>query len=166
MSINDVENEINKNINMNKDELYNMLIEIYPKPNVELAMFKLFVYEYKKTEEKEKRLDQQSFRDDLIKRYKGCIITGVSEYVCEACHIIPHSECNDKDKYNVDNGLLLRRDLHSLFDKGLLKINPNTNKLLLDDKILNDNNMKEYYQYNNKKINIHINSIKFLNQIY
>lgn len=166
MSINDVISDINKNINMNKDELYKMLIDIYPKSDVELAMFNLFGYEYKKTEEKEKRLDQQSFREDLINRYKGCIITGVSEYVCEACHIIPHSECLDKDKYNVDNGLLLRKDLHALFDKGLVKINHNTQTILLDDKILNDPKMKQYFDLNNQKIDIHKNSIPFLQKIY
>ena len=168
MSISDVIEEINKNKNKNLDnkELYELLINIFPKPNVELAMFEKFCYIHKKTEEKEKRKDQQSFRNDVIDRYNNCIITGCNSIVCEACHIIPHSECSEDIKYDVNNGLLFRVDLHKLFDNGNLKINPTTSQIELSNDILNDNTMKDYHKYNNKKINIHESSICFLNKLY
>ena len=142
------------------------MINLYTKEKINFIMYNLFQYIHTETEEKEKRSDQQSFRQDLIERYNECIISGVSDEVCEACHIVPHSNCEDKDKYNVDNGLLLRSDLHILFDKGLLKINPHTSEVLLSEKILLNPKMKQYYELNNKKININKNSIKFLQQIY
>lgn len=151
---------------MNKRELYEKMISIYPKEKVNFIMYNLFQYIYPEIEEKEKRKDQQSFRNDLIERYNGCIITGVSDIVCDACHIIPHSECDNKDKYNVDNGLLMRSDLHILFDKGLLKINPHTSEILLNDTLLSNQQMEQYFDLHNKKIYIHKNSIHFLQKIY
>ncbi|WP_336979879.1 HNH endonuclease signature motif containing protein [Altererythrobacter fulvus] len=55
--------------------------------------------------------------------YEGrCAISGCDvREVLEAAHIMPYlgEETND-----VRNGLLLRADLHTLFDLGLLKIGP------------------------------------------
>ena len=53
------------------------------------------------------RLYQEKFRNNLIKKYELCIITGKDEDICEACHIIPHSECTYDKKYDINNGLLL-----------------------------------------------------------
>jgi putative restriction endonuclease len=39
----------------------------------------------------------------------------------DAAHIMPFS---DSGENTVSNGILLRRDLHALFDKGYLTINP------------------------------------------
>ncbi len=74
--------------------------------------------------------------------------------------------CEDKNKYNVDNGLLLRSDLHILFDKNLLKIDPCTTKIILDKTILSNEKMTQYHELNNKKINIHKNSIEFLKELF
>jgi hypothetical protein len=166
MSSNEITNEILNHKDMNKKELYEKMILIYPKEKVNFVMYNLFQYIHKETEEKEKRKDQNSFRQDLINRYNYCIITGCNTIVCEACHIIPHSECDENIKYDVNNGLLFRVDLHKLFDNNKLKINPNTLQIELSDDILNDNSMKEYHQYNNKKIHIHEKSIYLLKQIY
>lgn len=115
---------------------------------------------------KEIRHDQNLFRNDLIKRYKNCLITDSPELLCEACHIIPHSECEDKYKYDVNNGLLLRADLHKLFDSKNIKINPKTLELELSLDILNNKLYEEYHKYNKKKLNIHTKSKYFLEQIY
>jgi hypothetical protein len=67
---------------------------------------------------------QQAFRAELIRRYKGqCVLTrcAVPEAL-EAAHIMPHT--GDALWDSPDNGLLLRRDLHSLFDAMLWSINP------------------------------------------
>lgn len=166
MTTKDLYREIEINKCMEKKELYLHLIQTFIKSKVDFTMFNMFQYIHKETEEKEKRIDQYSFRNDLIERYNSCIISGVSEIVCEACHIIPYSCCEDKDKYNVDNGILLRSDLHKLFDSGLLKINPNTLQVMLSKQILLDPKMIQYIEFNNKKININKNSISFLKKIF
>ena len=49
-----------------------------------------------------------------------CCITGSSvKSVLEAAHIIPHSE---ETNYKVTNGVLLRGDIHTLFDLNLIGI--------------------------------------------
>jgi hypothetical protein len=166
MTTDEIRDEILSYIDMNKKELYEKMIEKYRKEKVNYVMYDLFQYIYKDTEDKDIRKNQQIFREDLIERYNGCIITGVPEIVCQACHIIPFSDCEDKYKYDPDNGLLLRSDLHILFDKGLLKINPQTCEIEFEKKILLDAKMEQYHIYNNKKVSIHKNSISFLEKIF
>ncbi|WP_430966719.1 HNH endonuclease [Spongiimicrobium sp. 2-473A-2-J] len=71
------------------------------------------------------RKGQPKFREELLRLYEfGCAICGHGpDNVLEACHIVPHSVSGNNQ---IDNGLLLRSDLHDLFDDGLLKINPKT----------------------------------------
>ena len=67
------------------------------------------------------RRGQPEFRRALLKAYDGrCCITGCNiEDVLEAAHIISHSE---ETNYSVTNGLLLRADIHTLFDLHLIGI--------------------------------------------
>lgn len=67
------------------------------------------------------RRGQPKFRRALLKAYDGrCCITGCNvEDVLEAAHIISHSE---EINYSVTNGLLLRADIHTLFDLHLIGI--------------------------------------------
>ncbi|MGQ0589825.1 MAG: HNH endonuclease [Sphingosinicella sp.] len=71
-----------------------------------------------------RRQGQFRFRNDLIAAYGGkCAITGCSVLpLLEAAHIYPYRghETND-----VTNGLLLRADIHTLFDLGLIAVLPN-----------------------------------------
>lgn len=71
------------------------------------------------------RRGQKAFRDRLLDLYgASCAVTGHGpEPVLEACHLAPHSETGSNDP---DNGLLLRSDIHALFDEGLLSIEPKT----------------------------------------
>lgn len=68
-----------------------------------------------------RRRGQQAFREALIQRYEGrCVVTGCDVvYVLEAAHIIPYQ---GSDTNHPENGLLLRADIHTLFDLGLLAI--------------------------------------------
>ncbi|MDZ5741126.1 HNH endonuclease [Pseudomonas asiatica] len=71
-----------------------------------------------------RRRGQPQFRKQLLKAYQGrCAITACSlQQVLEAAHIHPYLG----DETNiVSNGLLLRADVHTLFDLGLLWVNPN-----------------------------------------
>lgn len=79
---------------------------------------------------------QAAFRQALLnKRSNCCAITGTSELsVLEAAHIIPYSErFADRDK--LENGLLLRSDIHKLFDAHLISINPKTKEVEVSDRI-------------------------------
>ena len=65
------------------------------------------------------------FRRNLLRAYgEKCSISGTGPRgVLEAVHIVPHAESGINA---LDNGLLLRADLHNLFDDGLLRINPDS----------------------------------------
>lgn len=71
------------------------------------------------------RRGQKMFRDALMKRYGSqCVMTGCRlTDVLEAAHIWPYR--GDADNH-PQNGLLLRADLHTLFDLDLIAINPET----------------------------------------
>jgi hypothetical protein len=64
------------------------------------------------------RPNQQALRNLLISEYGKCQVTGTKcTAALEACHIIP---VRDRGNDDIGNALLLRRDIHSLFDAGLL----------------------------------------------
>jgi hypothetical protein len=72
-----------------------------------------------------RRQGQQRFRQRLLAAYGGkCAISGCDvEPLLDAAHIVPY---RGPDTNKVQNGLLLRTDLHTLFDLGLLTIDPPT----------------------------------------
>ena len=72
-----------------------------------------------------RRRGQAAFRLGLLKAYAGrCAITGCTvEPILEAAHIIPYS---GSQTHHIQNGLLLRADIHTLFDLLLLAIDPDT----------------------------------------
>lgn len=74
------------------------------------------------------RKGQPKFRKALLEVYESkCAITGEGpECVLDAAHIEGHSESGNND---IKNGIILRADLHELFDRGLLKIDPETYKI-------------------------------------
>jgi len=64
---------------------------------------------------------------------KKCAITGCNAIaVLEAAHIIPY-KISGTDI--VNNGILLRSDLHTLFDLGLIAINSSEWKLLVSSQL-------------------------------
>ncbi|MDE5422914.1 helix-turn-helix domain-containing protein [Ancylomarina sp. DW003] len=69
------------------------------------------------------RKGQAAFRRDLRRRYGDCcMVTGCKLVeVLEAAHIAPYR--GEKDNH-PENGLLLRSDIHTLFDLDLLGIDP------------------------------------------
>lgn len=69
----------------------------------------------------EERRGQSEFRKNLLKAYKyKCAITGCNaEEALEAAHIVP---CSKEENYDLENGLLLRADIHTLFDLRLINI--------------------------------------------
>lgn len=69
------------------------------------------------------RLGQGSFRVLVTDAYeRRCAVTSERTLpALDAAHIKPYSETGD---HLVSNGILLRRDLHALFDKGYVTITP------------------------------------------
>ena len=81
-----------------------------------------------------KRRGQTRFRISLIRAYGGCCaITGCNAVdALEAAHIAPYSESTNN---KMTNGLLLRADLHTLFDLGLLSVHPEHFAAILSPKL-------------------------------
>lgn len=69
------------------------------------------------------REQQRKFSDSLMEAYSGaCCISGNTERaVLEGAHILPY---RGRQSNEVTNGLLLSVDVHRLFDRSLLGINP------------------------------------------
>jgi hypothetical protein len=77
-----------------------------------------------------RRQGQPAFRSRLLAAYGGrCVITGcdVPDAV-EAAHITPYRGAASN---SVNNGIILRADLHTLFDKQLIAINPDSRRVEL-----------------------------------
>lgn len=70
-----------------------------------------------------RRLGQRSFQAVVLAAYRRrCAITGTAiAPILQAAHIRPVSEGGE---HRLDNGLLLRSDVHILFDQGYLGIDP------------------------------------------
>lgn len=71
------------------------------------------------------RQGQPAFRKALLDAYDGrCTMTGCSVVqVLEAAHIYPYQ---GDETNNITNGLLLRSDIHILFDMNLITVHPET----------------------------------------
>lgn len=84
----------------------------------------------------EVRPEQAAFRAALMNIYGGkCAISGCRiEPILQAAHILPFSEYIEL-RNDTRNGLLLRADVHILFDKCLLTINPESYKVVLSPKL-------------------------------
>jgi hypothetical protein len=92
------------------------------------------------------RRGQPEFRRNLMQAYEGkCLITkcGV-EALLEAAHITPHAELTD---YRVSNGLLLRADIHTLFDLHLITIDE-CYRIKVSEQLKNS----EYWGYNEQQL--------------
>jgi putative restriction endonuclease len=94
----------------------------------------------------EARLGQGTFRSRVTDAYgRRCAVTGERTLpVLEAAHIRPYSQ---QGPNRVDNGLLLRSDLHRLFDRGLVTIEPERLTFEVSDRIRHEyHNGLVYYQ--------------------
>jgi hypothetical protein len=82
-----------------------------------------------------RRRGQAKFRRALLDAYRGsCAITGCDAVeALEAAHIAPYrGDYSD----HVQNGLLLRADLHSLFDLGLVSVDPRTMSVVIATELM------------------------------
>ena len=108
---------------------------------------------------------QNKYREDIIKRFNRCIVSDMDVEVCEAAHIIPFSDC---ENFDIDNGLLLNKILHTLFDNHRWSINPDRLRIEISSKC-NDDIYNIIKLYENKDITVlkpYPNIIKYLTQHY
>ena len=80
------------------------------------------------------RRGQRKFREALLVAYGGrCAITGCPVTpLLEAAHITPYL---GPDTNAIKNGILLRADIHTLWDLGLLAVDPNTGEVWVSPEI-------------------------------
>jgi len=97
------------------------------------------------------RLGQGAFRVVVTEAYhRRCAISGERTLpVLEAAHIKPYSL---EGPHHPNNGLLLRQDLHTLFDRGYITVSEDLN-IEVSKRIKEDyGNGKEYYAFHGKKL--------------
>jgi len=122
--------------------------------------------------------NDDTFKSEVKALFNKCIIcdddnTNCCLECCEVAHIWDFAKCdNENDKYNSYNGLLMCANMHTLFDKDLIKLNCKDDK---DDKdgalsvfISIDTSMINYpiYKYNNKKIILCKQNLQYLIKRY
>ena len=117
------------------------------------------------------RRGQGAYREKILAKYNGtCIMTKVSvTQVLIASHIKPWAVCNNFEKIDVDNGLLLSATYDRLFDSGLISFDlrgklkvssliskDNAEKLRIKSGLIYDikynENMMKYIEYHNNYI--------------
>lgn len=103
---------------------------------------------------------QAAFRQALLNQRRNCCaITGTTEVeVLEAAHIVPYAaKFADRDK--PENGILLRSDIHKLFDAHLVSINPATKKVTFAKAVLSS----DYLKFEGKEIEDPISTLCLAN---
>ncbi|PZF72576.1 HNH endonuclease [Taibaiella soli] len=90
---------------------------------------------------------QRKLKDKLLNLYEGkCAITKCNiEQILQACHIKPFAENGGSIS---TNGLLLRADVHLLFDAHLISIQPESLTIHIHEKL----NESEYSEYRGKAL--------------
>ncbi len=81
------------------------------------------------------RVGQAKFREKLIQLFGSmCAITGPTpSAVLEACHLYSYA---DHGRHHESGGLLLRRDIHRLFDRGAIRVNPESLLIAISPELL------------------------------
>jgi putative restriction endonuclease len=100
------------------------------------------------------RLGQGTFRVIVTDTYeRRCAITGERTLpVLEAAHIKPYSSGGP---HELENGLLLRSDLHTLFDQAYLTVDADQLKVVVSGRIREEfENGRDYYQLHGRAIRL------------
>ena len=97
--------------------------------------------------QREQRDGQPQFRTILLNHYNNkCAVTGCDVVdVLDAAHIIPYTESYDNSECN---GIILRTDLHRLFDRGMISFDPNSGRLVLSNVLA----QSTYFEFQNRSV--------------
>lgn len=94
------------------------------------------------------RRGQATFRRRLLDAYGCCAMSGSTvEPALEAAHIVPYLGPGTNDR---SNGLLLRSDVHSLFDLSLLSVDAASLTILVSLELANS----EYAEFQGRALNL------------
>lgn len=106
-----------------------------------------------------RRQGQGKFRKEVLAAYSGqCCISGTSSsWVLDAAHIEPYGGPSTN---LVSNGLLLRTDLHNLFDLALLGIEPHSYKVRFSPLV----DESQYLQFEGKQLRVPHNRVDYPEQ--
>jgi len=99
------------------------------------------------------RIGQGTFRVATLDAYdRACAVTGEHSLpALEAAHIVPF---NQGGEHEVSNGLLLRADVHRLFDRGYLTVTPDL-ALKVSPRLKADfHNGRSYYPFDKTPIRV------------
>ena len=114
-------------------------------------------------ENRERR--NKEFSDNIRNRDKCCIITGKNKDTCEAAHIIEFCNAKKHEKYDIDNAILLQAGIHKSFDRHYWSITPRST-VIVSDYALNNENDYLIAKYNNKKIKLNSEQLKYMKTHY
>lgn len=97
------------------------------------------------------RRGQGIFRNQLIEKYRVCIVTGIEDKrLLAASHIKPWRNSTDSERLSIYNGLLLSSLYDKLFDVGLITFTKNGNISVSPELSMQDKyriNIDENYKY-------------------
>ena len=98
---------------------------------------------------KAKRDQQAKFRNDVFSAYEGrCAASGTGvEDILQAAHI---DDFRGKISQIVQNGILLRVDIHMLYDANLLGIEPESHRIVLSNAV----NLEPYEYLSDKRLRL------------
>lgn len=99
------------------------------------------------------RIGQRSFQAVVLQAYgRQCAITGAKiRPVLEAAHIRPLAHGGE---HRLDNGLLLRSDIHTLYDRGYIGVDPK-HRLLVSPRLREEfRNGEELYAHAGMSISL------------
>lgn len=72
------------------------------------------------------RINQGTYRRELLKRYRSCALCGMGfDKVLIASHIKPWRDCTKEEKTDIDNGFILCPNHDKLFDTGFISFDDN-----------------------------------------
>ncbi len=85
------------------------------------------------------RIGQGNFRKNVMMRWEGaCAFSGcTTQEALRASHIRPWRDCNNKERLDPDNGLMLTANLDALFDRYLISFDDN-GKILISSRLSED----------------------------
>jgi predicted restriction endonuclease len=115
------------------------------------------------------RLGQSNYRKKLIEYWGKSSVTNLEiQELLIASHIKPFSECNENEKYDLYNGLLLTPNYDKLFDKFLISFD-NYGKILISSSLkksdLEKLGVSKYDKLNSEKISkSHFEYLKYHNE--
>lgn len=129
--------------NKKGNRMYSRSLDLYIEFLAQMS--NLTSYSEKEEQKREKesiilsRIGQGEFRENVIKHWRACAITGFSdERFLIASHIKPWKDSNSNEKIDKYNGILLLPTYDKLFDLGFISFS-DTGKILISPNLTNLN---------------------------